>query len=98
MILVTGATGHIGNVLVRELLIRGEYVRVFLLPQEDCTSIEGLDVEKVEGNVLEISSLLSAMQGVDLVYHLAGMITIMPGSDELVWNCLLYTSPSPRDS
>ncbi len=85
MILVTGATGHIGNVLVRELLIRGEYVRVFLLPQEDCTSIEGLDVEKVEGNVLEISSLLSAMQGVDLVYHLAGMITIMPGSDELVW-------------
>ncbi|HOH19248.1 MAG TPA: SDR family oxidoreductase [Anaerolineaceae bacterium] len=84
MILVTGATGHIGNVLVRELLVRGEHIRVLLLPHEDCTSIEGLDVEKAEGDVLDMASLRKAMQGINLVYHLAGMITIMPGPNETV--------------
>ena len=34
MWLVTGATGHIGNVLVRELLARGEKVRALILPGE----------------------------------------------------------------
>ncbi len=34
MILVTGATGHIGNVLVRKLLERGEKVRVLILPEK----------------------------------------------------------------
>jgi len=38
---VTGATGHIGNVLVRELLMRGEKVRV-LLPLFTAYSIDVL--------------------------------------------------------
>jgi dihydroflavonol-4-reductase len=32
MILVTGATGHIGNVLIREILERKEQVRAMVLP------------------------------------------------------------------
>jgi dihydroflavonol-4-reductase len=35
MIAVTGATGHIGNVVVRELLARGEAARALRLPAED---------------------------------------------------------------
>jgi dihydroflavonol-4-reductase len=84
MILVTGAAGHVGNVLVRELLVRGECVRVLILPGEDCTSLEGLDVEKVDGDVLKPASLENAMQGVDLVYHLAAIISIVPRKDDLV--------------
>jgi dihydroflavonol-4-reductase len=34
MWLATGATGHIGNVLVRQLIERGEKVRVLILPDE----------------------------------------------------------------
>ena len=33
--LVTGATGHIGNVLVRKLIDKGEKVRALILPGED---------------------------------------------------------------
>ncbi len=85
MNLVTGATGHVGNVLVRQLLARGERVRAMVLPSDDLTSLAGLDVEVVEGNVLDPESLDRAMKGVDAVYHLAGIISIAPGDEELMW-------------
>lgn len=84
MILVTGATGHIGNVLVRKLLKRGESVRALVLPGEDCSPIQGLNLERVNGDVLDLESLTAACQDIQLVYHLAGMISIMPGPNEQV--------------
>ena len=45
MVVVTGATGHIGNVLVRELLARDKEVRAVIPPFENTTSIEGLEIE-----------------------------------------------------
>jgi dihydroflavonol-4-reductase len=85
MILVTGATGHIGNVLVRKLLDRGEKVRALIWRGEDTTPLQNLDVEQVIGDVLDPVSLEPAMRGVDTVYHLAGIISIMPGRNPFVW-------------
>jgi dihydroflavonol-4-reductase len=85
MILVTGATGHIGNVLVRKLLAQGEKVRALIWRGEDTAPLEGLAVEQVQGDVLDAASLVPAMQGVETVYHLAGIISIMPGKNPLVW-------------
>ncbi|HNZ12636.1 MAG TPA: SDR family oxidoreductase [Anaerolineaceae bacterium] len=82
--LVTGATGHIGNVLVRRLLELGQRVRVFILPGEDRSALEGLEIEYAEGNVLDPESLAQAMVGVNMVYHLAGVITILPGKNDFV--------------
>ena len=76
MNLVTGGAGHLGNVLVRELLARGERVRVLILPGEDTQSLEGLEVERVEGNVLDKDSLSHAMRDVDVVFHLASLVSI----------------------
>jgi dihydroflavonol-4-reductase len=84
MILVTGAAGHIGNVLVRQLIKGGSRVRALVLPGEDTRALKGLNVELVTGDVLDMTSLMKAMQGVDYVFHLAGIISIMPGRDELV--------------
>jgi dihydroflavonol-4-reductase len=84
MILVTGATGHIGNVLIRKLLKRKEKVRAMVMPHEDRSALKGLDVEIVEGDVLDQKTLRQAMQGVERVFHLAGMISIMPGEDPFV--------------
>jgi len=66
-------------VLIRRLLAQGEEVRALVWRGEDTTPIKGLDVERVEGDVLDPASLIPAMQGVDSVYHLAGIISIMPG-------------------
>jgi len=85
MILVTGAAGHIGNVLVREFLLEGRRVRALILPGEDTSSLEGLDIEFVEGNVLDQLSLDQAMKEVDTVFHLAGVISIMPGQNDWMW-------------
>jgi len=81
MILVTGATGHIGNVLVRQLLERGRGVRALVRPGTRPLALEGLDVNLVPGDVLERDSLVRAMTGVDLVYHLAARISLLPGPD-----------------
>lgn len=79
MIVVTGATGHIGNVLVRELVRRGQVVHAMVLPNDDCRSLSGLNVEIVYGDVTDLKSLKSVLMGADLVFHLAGIVTIMPG-------------------
>jgi len=85
MNLVTGATGHIGNVLVRKLLERGEKVRALIWRGEDTTPLEKLEVETVEGDVLDPQSLEPAFEGVEKVFHLAGIISILPGRNPFVW-------------
>lgn len=84
MWLVTGATGHVGNVLVRKLLERGEKVRALILPGESRESIQGLDLEAFEGDILNFDSLFKSMQGVRGIFHLAGVISIMPGPNPFV--------------
>ncbi len=63
MILVTGATGHIGNVLCRRLIEKGEKVRALIWRGEDTSPIQGLDLETVEGDVLDPESLQAGFRG-----------------------------------
>jgi dihydroflavonol-4-reductase len=84
MNLITGATGHIGNVLVRLLVQRGENVRAMIMPGEDATPLEDLKVEIIEGDVLDYQSLLKAFDHCEVVYHLAGIISILPGKDHML--------------
>jgi dihydroflavonol-4-reductase len=81
---VTGATGHLGNVLVRELLRRGKKVRALLEPGDEARAIRGLDVEVVRGNVLRPETLPPALEGVDVAFHLAGVVSISSLDIEIV--------------
>jgi len=84
MILVTGATGHIGNVLTRRLITSGEKVRALVLEGEDQRCLDGLEVEIVKGDVTKINTLELAMKEVRTVFHLAGIISILPGKNDLL--------------
>ena len=84
MWLVTGATGHIGNVLVRKLIERGEKVRVLTRPGESLESISGLEVEAAQGDVLNLDAVFESFRGIRGVFHLAGIISIMPGKNQFV--------------
>ena len=84
MTIVTGATGHIGNTLIRELTAKGEKVRALIPPSEDRSPLEGLKVELVESDVRNLDSLMEAFKGCDIAYHLAGVISIVPGKRDLM--------------
>jgi dihydroflavonol-4-reductase len=84
MVIVTGATGHIGNVLVRELTAKGITVRALVLPNERPVSISQLPIEMVRGDVTDYASLQKAFDGVTCVYHLAGIVTIGSGKRKIL--------------
>jgi dihydroflavonol-4-reductase len=76
---VTGATGHIGNILVRSLHDRGDEVTAFVLPREDISSIKDHVDHVAYGDIRDLQSLHYAFEGKDLVFHLAGIIDIGSG-------------------
>jgi dihydroflavonol-4-reductase len=55
-----------------------------IMPGEDPTPLRGQDVEIVEGDVLDYHSLLNAFKNIRVVYHLAGIISILPGKEPMV--------------
>src|SRR5437879_4568760 len=69
--LVTGASGFLGNHVVRLLAERGERIRVLLRPTSPTRLLEGLAVERVSGDLRDPASLDKAVAGVRIVYHLA---------------------------
>ncbi len=74
LVLVTGASGHVGANLIRSLLGRGYRVRA--LVHVDTAAIEGLDAEIVRGDITDKSSLFPALHDVDVTYHCAAYISI----------------------
>ncbi len=76
MILVTGATGLLGNCIVRELIHRGEAVRVLCRKNTPRTAIEGLSVEVIDGDLSKAEVIDRAVDGCTAVIHSAAMIHI----------------------
>lgn len=76
MILVTGSSGHIGNVLVRQLIDRGERVRIMTKDGKKPQWLEQFELEVIEGDLRNESAVHDAVKGADVVFHLAGIISI----------------------
>jgi dihydroflavonol-4-reductase len=75
--LVTGATGFIGSHLAEGLLGRGWQVRCLVRKPRGLGWIETLKVDVVRGDCRDKSSLGPAVEGVDCVFHLAGVINAL---------------------
>ncbi len=71
---VTGASGHIGNVVCRVLLEQGHRVRAFY--NADDHALMDLDLERVQGNVLVLADLLRLCEGCDVVVNCAAIISV----------------------
>lgn len=72
--LVTGATGFLGSHLAKALAQRGYNVRALVRNPRKLSRLNGYDIETVEGNLLDPSSLKKATSGQDIVFHNAGMV------------------------
>jgi dihydroflavonol-4-reductase len=73
-IAVTGASGHVGNVLCRELKRQGFEVNALLY--KDPNDLEKTGVDIIEGDILDQSSLQKLCENADVVFHLAARISI----------------------
>jgi dihydroflavonol-4-reductase len=69
--LVTGAAGFLGSHITRQLVARGEDVRVLLRPSSQNRAIADLPLEYVTGDLRDAASLDRAMKGVRRVFHAA---------------------------
>jgi dihydroflavonol-4-reductase len=69
--LVLGATGCIGNNIVRACLAAGWSVRAFHRPTSKTWMLDDLDLLRITGDLSDPGSLLAAMKGCDLVFHAA---------------------------
>jgi UDP-glucose 4-epimerase len=73
-VLVTGGGGFIGSNLVRDLLERGDDVRVLdNFATGNRANLEGLDVEVVEGELRSYERVHNAVRGVEIVFHLGAL-------------------------
>ncbi len=70
--LVIGGTGQLGANLVRALLGCGDQVRVLHRSTSNTFTIDGLDIERVVGDLNDGESLRLGCEGRDVVYHTAG--------------------------
>ena len=69
--LVTGAAGFLGSHVVRQLVARGEEVRVLLRASSSNRAISDLSLEYVTGDLRDVGSLERAMAGMRRVFHVA---------------------------
>jgi nucleoside-diphosphate-sugar epimerase len=74
--LVTGAAGHVGANLVRHLLAAGVDVRVLVHPQHNNRGVEGLAVERVEGDLRDADAVRRAVAGCVRVYHTGAKVSV----------------------
>lgn len=83
---VTGAAGHIGNVLIHKLLARGETIKALCLPGEDANHIELPGVEIIRGDITDRELIYSLIEKDMMVYHLASIIDIDSKVNEKIYN------------
>lgn len=81
---VTGASGHIGNCLTRELVKRGAKVKV-LVHRVD-SDLKDLNIELIKGDLLDQDSINTLCQDTDFVFHLAARISIDEKDRDLVYS------------
>ena len=79
---VTGGSGHVGGNLVRELLSRG--YEVDCLVRSDTRALDNLDVNYVNGDMLNPLEMSMLMADSDVVFHSAAFVAVEKIQEDLM--------------
>jgi nucleoside-diphosphate-sugar epimerase len=72
--LVTGGSGFVGNRVARALVERGDRVRALVRDPAGAADLSTVGIELVQGDMTDEASLRRAVEGVDRVFHTAGLV------------------------
>ena len=81
--LVTGSTGFLGSSVLRELINDGREVKALIRKGSSKKNITGLDVEIAYGDLRDIESIRSALNGCDILYHVAAYYSLWDRNKQL---------------
>src|SRR5688572_20028952 len=87
MVLITGSSGHLGANLIRRLLRDGETVRALLRKASDNSALDGLDVERVYGDLRDLPSIVEAVRGCNQIHHCAAKLSTTAGNEREIFDC-----------
>ena len=68
---VTGATGFLGSHVARVLAEQGAALRLLVRPTSDLRNIDGLNADRVVGDLRDAGSIEKALSGSEVVFHVA---------------------------
>ena len=75
-VLITGGAGFIGSHLAREWSRFSDVVVLDNLRTGSRGNLDGMELEFIEGDIKDHALLDSLMKGVDIVFHLAAMVSV----------------------
>ena len=84
--LVTGGSGFLGSHVVRALAARGDDLKLLVRRGSSLDHLEGLELERASGDVMDRRAVSRAMQDVDRVFHIAGTTSMRPEHAEKVFD------------
>jgi dihydroflavonol-4-reductase len=84
--LITGGTGFIGSHLARALTRRGDDLRLLIRRRSDDSLLGGINYERINGDVTDRRAVRRAVEGVDRVFHVAGMTSMRAADTERVFD------------
>src|SRR5260370_5460594 len=68
---VTGATGFLGSHVARVLAEQGAQLRLLVRPASDLRNLDGLNADRVVGDLRDAASIEKALSGCDVAFHVA---------------------------
>lgn len=83
--LVTGGSGVVGRALLKQLVSQGREVRALVRSNNAEGTVSALGAKPVHGDILDYASLVAAMEGCDVVYHVAGYNEMCLGDPSMLY-------------
>lgn len=83
--LITGSTGFIGSELARALARRGDELRALIRKDSDDSMLDGIEFERINGDVTDRRAVRRAVAGASRVFHVAGMTSMRADEAERVF-------------
>ncbi len=89
MVLVTGASGFLGGELVKQLVSKGESLRIIVRSTSDISHLNSIKdkIEIIEADILDIPSLEIAFDGIEKIYHSAAVIGYDSSFYDAMYKC-----------